>query len=64
MLQQSLLYEEQGVFNSVIDISARSGISVSHLPFWHQVTPLIAQPGREQEAFRWLLLVSFVKLAT
>jgi hypothetical protein len=49
---QSLLYD---------DIAIPSGVSVSHLPFWHQVTPLQPRRGREATARRWLLLASFVR---
>ncbi len=58
--RQYLLYERDGFFNQSVNVGIRSGVSVSVLPFWHQVTPLIAKPGREKTALRWLLLVSFV----
>jgi hypothetical protein len=59
--RQYLLYEKDGYFNQSVNVGIPSGISVSHLPFWHQVTPLEARPGREATACRWLLLVSFVR---
>lgn len=58
--RQYLVYESGGFFNRNVNIGISSGVSVSLLPFWHQVTPLIAKPGREAVARRWLLLVSFV----
>jgi hypothetical protein len=58
---QSLLYENGGLFNEIVDIAIPSGVSVSHLPFWHQVTPLQPRRGREATARRWLLLASFVR---
>ena len=58
--RQYLVYESRGFFNRNVNIGIPSGVSVSLLPFWHQVTPLIAKPGREATARRWLLLVSFV----
>ena len=59
--RQYLVYESRGFFNRNVNIGIPSGVSVSLLPFWHQVTPLIAKPGREATARRWLLLVSFVR---
>lgn len=59
--RQYLLYESSGFFNRSVNVGIASGVSVSLLPFWHQVTPLLAKPGREATARRWLLLVSFVK---
>jgi hypothetical protein len=57
--RQYLLYEQDGFFNQSCNIGIASGVSVSMLPFWHQVTPLEVKPGREADAFRWLLLASF-----
>ncbi len=54
---QYLVYEHKGWFNQTCDVAIPSGISVSVLPFWHQVTPLV---GRDESARRWLLLTSFV----
>lgn len=45
----------------MFDVAKASGVIVSRLPFWHYTTPLAARPGREAEARRWLLLVSFDK---
>jgi hypothetical protein len=59
VLHQYLIYEENGFLNHAINVGIRSGVSVSRLPYWHQVTPLEAKPGREHEARRWLLLVSW-----
>lgn len=58
--RQYLLYERDGYFNQMVNIGIPSGVSVSRLPFWHQVTPLEARRGGEAAACRWLLLVSFV----
>ena len=58
--RQYLLYERDGFFNQCVNVGIPSGVSVSFLPFWHQVTPLIPKAGREATARRWLLLVSFV----
>ena len=56
---QYLIYEKGGHFSQVVDVNLESGISIYRLPFWHQVTPLIGKPGRENEARRWLLLGTF-----
>ena len=58
---QYLIYENNGVLNNIVDMSIPSGLAIAHLPFWHQVTPLIAKKGRETEAERWLIMVSFNK---
>ena len=57
--RQYLLYECGGYFNESCNVGIASGVSVSLLPFWHQVTPMLAKPGRERDAYRWLLLASF-----
>jgi len=56
---QLLVYEEHGFLSKSHEVAGRSGIAVYRLPFWHYTTPLIARPGREHEARRWLLLGSF-----
>lgn len=58
--RQYLLYERDGYCNQSVNVGVPSGVSVSWLPFWHQVTPLEVRKGREASACRWLLLVSFV----
>jgi len=57
--RQYLLHESGGYFNNICNIGQASGITVSVLPVWHQVTPLETKPGRERDAHRWLLLASF-----
>jgi len=57
--RQYLLCEEDGYLNRFYNIGIPSGLSVSMLPFWHQVTPLEIKPGRAADAHRWLLLASF-----
>jgi hypothetical protein len=54
-----IVYERNGHLNQILDINLEGGIAVYRLPFWHYTTPLAAKPGREKEARRWLLLVSF-----
>jgi hypothetical protein len=57
--RQYLLHESGGYFNKLCNVGLASGIAVSLLPVWHQVTPLETKPGRERDAHRWLLLASF-----
>ncbi len=56
---QFLIYERNGHLSQIIDVNLGCGISIYRLPFWHHVTPLVAKPGRECEARRWLLLATF-----
>jgi hypothetical protein len=57
--RQYLLYEAaDGYFNCSCNVGIASGVSVSMLPFWHQVTPLEVKSGHA-DVHRWLLLVSF-----
>jgi len=56
---QSLVYEEKQYLSSIHGIASRAAIAIYRLPFWHYTTPLIARPGREATARRWLLLGSF-----
>ena len=56
---QWLVYEERGFLSQSHEVGTTSGIAVYRLPFWHYTTPLVARPGREKDARRWLLLGSF-----
>ena len=56
---QQLVYEDRGYLSAAHDISARAAIAIYRLPFWHYTTPLMARPGREATARRWLLLGTF-----
>ena len=60
---QYFIYEHKGMLNRMVNVSVPSGVTVSHLPYWHQVTPLVAREGKEREAQRWLMLVSFSIIA-
>jgi hypothetical protein len=55
---QWLVYAERGHFRHVLDVNT-SGINAYRLPFWHYTTPLVAKPGREREARRWVILGTF-----
>ena len=56
---QFLIYEERGFLSVSHDVSRSGALAIYRLPFWHYTTPLIARPGREESARRWLLLGSF-----
>lgn len=58
---QWFVYEHKGYLSKLENVAASSGVSVSHLPFWHYVTPLAKKSGAKT-ARRWLLLCSFEKL--
>jgi hypothetical protein len=57
--EQYLIYERRGHLNAVIDLGREPLLLVYVLPFWHQVTPLVAAKGMSQEASRWLMLNAF-----
>ena len=56
---QWLVYAEAGHFRHVLDVNAAGGITAYRLPFWHYTTPLVAKPGRERTAHRWVVLGTF-----
>jgi len=56
---QFLVYERKRHLSQITDVNLEGAISVYRLPFWHQVTPLVGNPGHESEARRWLLLATF-----
>ncbi|MEO5683970.1 MAG: hypothetical protein ABIQ88_15115 [Chitinophagaceae bacterium] len=56
---QTLIYEQNGLLNNVINIAASSGVAVYHLPFWHYTTPLITKKNQQLAGRRWLILHSF-----
>lgn len=60
---QLLVYEEGGYLSKAANIAQRAAVAVYRLPFWHYTTPLLAKPGHEADARRWLLLASFMLAA-
>ncbi len=56
---QWLVYAEGGHFRHVFDVNAVGGITAYRLPFWHYTTPLVAKPGREPAARRWVVIGTF-----
>lgn len=57
---QYLVHERNGFLSECHNVATLSGVSVSHLPFWHYVTPLVLRRGARQGR-RWLILCSFEK---
>jgi hypothetical protein len=57
---QYLVYAKGGHFSEIVAVHSLGGITVYRLPFWHYTTPLVAQPGKERQARRWLLLGTFL----
>lgn len=57
---QWLVWAESGHFGHIGSIATRGGITGYRLPFWHLTTPLVARPGREKQAHRWVLLGTFL----
>jgi hypothetical protein len=57
--QQLLVYEQNRFLSVSHDVTKQPSIALYRLPFWHYTTPLIARPGQEATARRWLLLGSF-----
>ena len=57
--QQLLVYEDRGFLSLSHDVTRSSALAIYRLPFWHYTTPLVARPGHESTARRWLLLGSF-----
>jgi hypothetical protein len=56
---QYLVYAKGGHFSEMASVSGLGTITVYRLPFWHMTTPLMAKPGRAQDARRWVLLGTF-----
>lgn len=57
---QYLVYAKAGHFTEMVEVTALGGVTAYRLPFWHYTTPLMARPGREAEARRWVLLGTFL----
>ena len=56
---QYLIYAKSGHFTETAPVAGLGTITVYRLPFWHMTTPLIAKPGHEKDARRWVLLGTF-----
>ena len=58
--QQWIQYARAGHLSEVRPVNTLGGLAAYRLPFWHSVSPLVAKPGREQQAHRWVLLGTFL----
>jgi hypothetical protein len=56
---QYLVYAKSGHFSEMVPVAGPGTITVYRLPFWHLTTPLVAKPGREKVARRWVLLGTY-----
>ncbi|MBL8674076.1 MAG: hypothetical protein JNL07_04245, partial [Rhodospirillales bacterium] len=61
---QWLVYARAGHFTEIAQVAGgdcgAGTITAYRLPFWHQVTPLVARRGCEAGARRWVLLGTFL----
>ncbi len=57
---QWLVYEQDAHFSHMHSVRTLGGVTAYRLPFWHYTTPLVARPGREEDAHRWVLLGTFL----
>ena len=57
---QYLVYARRGHLSEVWDVATLGGVTVYRLPFWHYTTPLVARPGQEGAARRWVLLGTYL----
>ena len=57
---QWLVYAKGGHFTEISSVNTVGGVTVYRLPFWHYTTPLVARPGAEEHARRWVLLGTFL----
>ena len=57
---QWLVYSKGGHFSEMQSVNTVGGITVYRLPFWHYTTPMLARPGAQEDARRWVLLGTFL----
>jgi len=57
---QWLVWARAGHFTEIADVATAGGVTAYRLPFWHYTTPLVARPGLEAKARRWVLLGTFL----
>ena len=51
---QWLVYAKGRHFSEISSVNTVGGVTVYRLPFWHYTTPLVARPGAQEDARRWL----------
>ena len=56
---QFLMWAPDGHWTEMVEVAKPGGLALYRLPFWHATTPLRAKPGREAEAYRWVLIATF-----
>jgi len=56
---QLLVYERRRFLSVAHEVTRYPSVAIYRLPFWHYTTPLVARPGHERAARRWLLLGTF-----
>jgi hypothetical protein len=57
---QYLVYARSGHFTEMASVAETGCLTLYRLPFWHYTTPLMAKPGQEKKAARWVLLGTFL----
>jgi hypothetical protein len=57
---QFLVWARAGHFTEIASVATAGGVTAYRLPFWHYTTPLVAKPGQEARARRWVLLGTFL----
>jgi hypothetical protein len=57
---QWLVYAKAGHLSEIVPVHGAATLTAYRLPFWHYTTPLVAKPGREAKARRWVLLGTFL----
>jgi len=57
---QWLVYAKAGHLSEIVPIHGAAMLTAYRLPFWHYTTPLVAKPGQQAKARRWVLLGTFL----
>jgi hypothetical protein len=57
---QYLVYAKSGHFTEMVPVAGLGTLTIYRLPFWHYTTPLMAKPGAEAKARRWVLLATYL----
>lgn len=64
---QHLVWARGGHFSETVQVAGGAAgaatLAAYRLPFWHFTTPLVARPGAEARARRWVLLGTFLYTA-
>ncbi len=57
---QWLVYAKAGHLSEIVPVHGAATLTAYRLPFWHYTTPLVAKPGQDAKARRWVLLGTFL----